>query len=170
MTLRINSLFCGQSPLSRWYADLGQGVSTLWKRENYQVIFSLSEARPHVKPRNQSKGFFSLFWFWDLQGHLCCSRTTETKCHTFGGLKQQTLIVSWFWRPEVWNQDVSRAVPSGEFIPCISPGFCQLLAMLALSCRSVQFSRTVVSGSLQPHGLQHAGLPCPSPTPRAPSN
>ena len=32
---------------------------------------------------------------------------------------------------------------------------------------SVQFSRSVVSNSLRPHGLQHARLPCPSPTPRA---
>ena len=32
---------------------------------------------------------------------------------------------------------------------------------------SVQFSRSVMSDSLQPHGLQHARLPCPSPTPRA---
>ena len=30
---------------------------------------------------------------------------------------------------------------------------------------SVQFSRSVVSDSLQPHGLQHARLPCPSPPP-----
>ena len=29
----------------------------------------------------------------------------------------------------------------------------------------VQFSRSVVSDSLQPHGLQHARPPCPSPTP-----
>ena len=35
---------------------------------------------------------------------------------------------------------------------------------------SVQFSRSVVSNSLQPHGLQHAMLPCPSPTPGAYSN
>ena len=33
-----------------------------------------------------------------------------------------------------------------------------------------QFSRSVVSNSLQPHGLQHARLPCPSPTPRTCSN
>ena len=32
---------------------------------------------------------------------------------------------------------------------------------------SVQFSLSVVSVSLQPHGLQHARLPCPSPTPGA---
>ena len=29
----------------------------------------------------------------------------------------------------------------------------------------VRFSRSVVSDSLQPHGLQHARFPCPSPTP-----
>ena len=28
----------------------------------------------------------------------------------------------------------------------------------------VQFSHSVTSNSLQPHGLQHARLPCPSPT------
>ena len=35
---------------------------------------------------------------------------------------------------------------------------------------SVQFSRSFVSNSLRPHGLQHARLPCPSPTPKACSN
>ena len=32
---------------------------------------------------------------------------------------------------------------------------------------SVQFSHSVKSNSLPPHRLQHARLPCPSPTPRA---
>ena len=35
---------------------------------------------------------------------------------------------------------------------------------------SVQFTHSVVSNSLQPHGLQHARLPCPSSTPGACSN
>ena len=35
---------------------------------------------------------------------------------------------------------------------------------------SIQFSRSVVSDSLRPHGLQHARPPCPSPTPRVYSN
>ena len=35
---------------------------------------------------------------------------------------------------------------------------------------SVQFSRSVMSDSFWPHGLQHARLPCPSPTPGACSN
>ena len=35
---------------------------------------------------------------------------------------------------------------------------------------SVQFSCSVMSDCLQPHGLQYARLPCPSPTPGAYSN
>ena len=35
---------------------------------------------------------------------------------------------------------------------------------------TVQFSCSVVSNSLQPHGLQHTRLPCPSSTPGACSN
>ena len=31
---------------------------------------------------------------------------------------------------------------------------------------SVQFSYSVLSDSLRPHGLQHSRLPCPSPAPR----
>ena len=38
------------------------------------------------------------------------------------------------------------------------------------SAFSVQFSHSVVSNSLRPHGLQNTRLPCPSPIPRACSN
>ena len=37
---------------------------------------------------------------------------------------------------------------------------------ILLQFNSVQFSHSVVSNSLQPHGLQHTRLPCPSSTPR----
>ena len=37
-------------------------------------------------------------------------------------------------------------------------------------CGSVQFSHSVMSDSLWPHGLQHTRPPCPSPTPGAYSN
>ena len=39
-----------------------------------------------------------------------------------------------------------------------------------VSIVSVQFSHSVMSDSLWVHGLQHATLPCPSPTPGAYSN
>ena len=42
--------------------------------------------------------------------------------------------------------------------------------IVSVQFSSVQFSHSVVSFSLQPHGLQHARFPCPSPTPGAYSN
>ena len=41
---------------------------------------------------------------------------------------------------------------------------------LTVKWSSVQFSHSVVSDSLWPHGLQHVRLPCPSPTPGVYSN
>ena len=65
-----------------------------------------------------------------------------------------------------------------------SPDFCIYLLIVFLSpdqfnnfpftelvsCRSVQFSRSVMSGSLRPHKLQHARPTCPTPTPGVYSN
>ena len=45
-----------------------------------------------------------------------------------------------------------------------------LVPLVFINPASVQFSRSVVSDSLRPHGLQHARPPCPSATPRAFSN
>ena len=45
--------------------------------------------------------------------------------------------------------------------------FCYSMKRLKVS---VQFSQSVISNSLRPHGLQHTRLPCPSPTPGACSN
>ena len=36
---------------------------------------------------------------------------------------------------------------------------------LVRATKSVHFSRSVMSDSLRPHGLQHTRPPCPSPTP-----
>ena len=44
------------------------------------------------------------------------------------------------------------------------------LCFLPLELVSVQFNHSVVSNFLRPHGLQHARLPCPLPTPRDYSN
>ena len=45
-----------------------------------------------------------------------------------------------------------------------------LVHVLLIILQSVQFSRSVMSDSLQPHGLQHTRPPCPSPTPGVHSN
>ena len=41
---------------------------------------------------------------------------------------------------------------------------------IVLQVSSVHFSHSIMSDSLRPDGLQHARLPCPSPTPGAYSN
>ena len=41
---------------------------------------------------------------------------------------------------------------------------------LSKAKKSLLFSCSIMSNSLQPHGLQHSKLPCPSPSPRAYSN
>ena len=43
----------------------------------------------------------------------------------------------------------------------------EVLLALVVKLVSVQFSPSVMSDSLQPHGQQHARLPCPSPMPEA---
>ena len=44
------------------------------------------------------------------------------------------------------------------------------MLLVSWNCNSVHFSRSVVSDSLQPHGMQHTRLPSPSPAPRVYSN
>ena len=58
----------------------------------------------------------------------------------------------------------------GIFQPCRSSAFLKPRLGTEAIFSSVQFSRSVMSDSLQTHGLQHARLPCPSPTSRAYSN
>ena len=57
-----------------------------------------------------------------------------------------------------------------EMSSCGRVGICYMSALvMVILCglSSVQLSHSVVSDSLQSHGLQHARLPCPSPFPRA---
>ena len=61
-------------------------------------------------------------------------------------------------------QVVSRLINSG----CLDriQAFISFKSSSGFSCASVrQFRHSFVSNSLQPQGLQHARLPCPSPTP-----
>ena len=46
----------------------------------------------------------------------------------------------------------------------------ELTGLISLQSSSPQFSHSVMCNSLWPPGLQHARLPCPSPTPGACSN
>ena len=61
-------------------------------------------------------------------------------------------------------------VQTGHYTDYKSISSPRLLFIYIPEHSSVQFSRSIVSDSLQPHVLQHARLPCPSRTPGAYSN
>ena len=65
-----------------------------------------------------------------------------------------------------------RALSFGWHLFCLhpTPFFLIPIWLQLLQFRSVQFSHSVVSDSLQPHELQHTRPPCASPTPRVHSN
>ena len=68
----------------------------------------------------------------------------------------------------------SQVATASRYISCIYSSYLYQMALLSLTENLVpwriQFSHSVVSDSLRPHGLQHARPPCPSPTPRVYSN
>ena len=70
-----------------------------------------------------------------------------------------------FWWKGITLTEVSWR---GNGVESISK--CKINLRKMSSFSSVQFSRSVVSDSLWPHELQHARLPCPSPTPGVHSN
>ena len=70
-----------------------------------------------------------------------------------------------FWWKGITLTEVSWR---GNGVESISK--CKINLRKMSSFSSVQFSRSVVSNSLRPHELQHARLPCPSPTPGVHSN
>ena len=70
--------------------------------------------------------------------------------------------IKYFWKLVDWS-----LTDLDIFIVLLYKAFC----WKSIFCQSVsQFTRSVVSDSLWSHGLQHARLPCPSPTPGIYSN
>ena len=65
-------------------------------------------------------------------------------------------------RHEIWNMPLCFKI--SQVVHVLYVASSHYLAF------SVQFSRSVMSDSLQPHELQHARPPCPSPTPRVHPN
>ena len=84
-------------------------------------------------------------------------------------LETQIWILSWE------DPLIRKWLPTPIFLPGKSQGQRSLVGYDPWGPKKVrhsfsQFSHSVVSDSLQPHGLQHARLSCPLPTPGACSN
>ena len=78
---------------------------------------------------------------------------------------ESVLHIRW---PKYWSFSFN-ITSSNEYSGLISVRI-DWFDLLAIHFGSVQFSRSVVSDALWPHGLQHARPPCPSPTPGVDSN
>ena len=77
------------------------------------------------------------------------------------------LLYPLYLEPSTWHTNLDKYLISDRCILSCKYPHLPLDGSCALS---VQFSRSVMSDSLRPQGLQHARLLCPSPTPGACSN
>ena len=87
--------------------------------------------------------------------HLTC-----VPCHGFSHVSK------WNWRWKACQYILKKF--SLKFIKHVLRKF--NLKMILLNGAVSQFSGSVMSDSLQPHGLQHTRLPCPSPAPKGYAN
>ena len=126
------------------------------------------------------------WWAVTPRGHAAsCSRRQSSACTEHRASRED--ICSWLWHP--WRADILPGTMGKEARPRATQEFfkpfsrtggsfpCSVSTSVAprwLICKKhilqVSLVHSVVSHSLQPHGLQHARLPCPSPTPGACSN
>ena len=132
--------------LSHTYACTHSPLNSPLKKQYYvgSVLFSVSRR-----------------WQWAM--------VTQT-CIQLGLFLPEELWFSWFPRSLIFSSVAyikhifsKRKLPQGEMsFP--------LIHTVYFTFSSVQFSRSVVLNALRPHGLQHARLPRPSPTPGSYSN
>ena len=107
-------------------------------------------------PQSQSYGFSSSYvWMWEWT----IKKAEHWKIDAFE---------LWCWR-RLWRVPWTAKRPNQSILKEISPDYS--LEGLMLNPK-LQYSGHLMqrANSLWPHGLQHARLPCPSPTPGACSN
>ena len=85
--------------------------------------------------------------------------------------------MNWVVTPSSMGSSQPRTLTHISYVSCIGRWFPYHKCHLGCSSfvwfifkYTVQFSHSIISISLWPHGLQHARLSCPPPTPRAYSN
>ena len=94
--------------------------------------------------------------------HLYTYAHTLTRVHTHTRSRTHGLKL---WSTASFHQLSLSSYPHCTFHPHFSPKGFMNGSPAPRTPFSVPFSPSVVSDSLQPHGLQHTRPPCPSPTP-----
>ena len=112
----------------------------------------------------------------ELRSHMQDGATKHTHTHTHTHTCTHTSYVNSFFFICYFYCNISSTLSGAISVSFQSSAPSEALCpkMVRNQCsRSVQFSSlqsSVMSDSLRPHRLQHARLPCPSPTPRVYSN
>ena len=136
--------------------------TVLYKHSNSQG--SLCLGNPMLSSLFSSMPSIFFFWifkkdftlFWRIVDSQCCvSFRCRAKWFSYTHQVYTPVILTRYthqvYIPGIHTQVIHTSYAHQVYIP-------------------VQFSRSVLSDSLRPHGLQHARLPCPSPSPGACSN
>ena len=105
---------------------------------------------------------------WPMVNRLCLCNEASIENQREGDQRASRWANMWgSWEGGALGESGGLWTLSIHFSICIS-SIWLFLSYALIS--SVQSSHSVMSDSLQPHGLHHARLPCPSPSPKACSN
>ena len=145
ITLRILIYYYSSLHISLFIHNCIQSIMTYMKIEHKHIIMVLIVLQL-VVVTSLNAGILGVGRFWEILFKNCV-------LHGMG---------SRYWLTPAENDFI--IVP---FLSILFPSNTMLGYPISTdySFSSVQLSHSVVSDSLQPHGLQHARLSCPSPTP-----
>ena len=129
-------------------------MSVSYKVKHAQTIQS-SNSTPMHSPKRNEKREYSETHSDQLTNFICNSLKLTGENKLSSTCKRLSKILS------VFTQEYYSAIKRKRIHPT---------TWIKSQKRSVRFSHSLVSDSLRPHGLQHARLPCPTPTPGAYSN
>ena len=153
----------------QWKALLGNWKAKGREKSVFFFFFpALASRAGHVQALGSCLGsrFPQQWQRWcpiNLSSMMLLAPVPATAASEAGGCGSQIPATSvGIWAP-CWVQSLSC-------IRLCDPMDTMHARLLCPSLSSVRFSHSFVSDSLQPHGLQHARTPCPSPTPGVYSN
>ena len=151
----------GSAGVNIWPRSTWKLLFALWFEKNWQQALTFYHFNFKFIPVGSGK-LIEFHWSHFFLGHLSCPNWWDEQ---YSGivLDGQGLI----------RQEEESKIPNlyiSILLNNASVWLCPVKLACLVNVLPIQFSCSVLSYSLWPHGLQHARLSCPSPTPRTHSN
>ena len=137
-------------------------IQQVWKTQP-QAVLAKTSIKQLTQPRNRATAL--LKHSYNFSSILIVFMQQKRKTEITGCFGEVFMLI--FSHIYSLPFHTSHLIVTSNFLPVQGwfPG-----PLLLGFCHSVQFNCSVMSSSLQPHGLQHARPPCPSPIPGVYSN